>query len=302
MNLKYLLFVLSILLISLSLVLLFRDDTPLSLKTSSSIHSYKKTSDTEYFHIQLLSNKKDAYYFIIDEVVSSSITNQEDIIPLELKSIQKSETTTGEYIIDLSFKIGFDSEEYLIDFSEAYLNITYNDKELTVYIGEFYYLFSNTDYGDISLINLEATYDDILDIRTVSGLLLTVRNNSYHNLIIKDIEILSTSVDVMNEEVFVLEEDIDNFMKVSDILDKQFDPFDYENSDITITLLQDEETTLFGPLIYNGEINYIHRFSIKITYLLGGEERIYYIDDFPFMRESIFQTEYQDYINEYIFD
>lgn len=256
-----------------------------------------KTTDTEYFHIQLLSNKKDSLYFIEEEVISSSVKDEVEEIPLELKAINKTETLNGYYIIDFTFKIGFHSEDYEINFTEAYLVLTYKDNVLDIPIGEFNYLFKEDNTNDISLINLEATYTEIKSIETVSGVLLTIRNNTRNTVVIKDIEVLSNTVTVMNDEVFVVEEEIDNFTEVKTILDKSFSHFDFQSSDITISIFSEQEVTLFGPLIFNGDIYYIHRFPIKITYLIGDEEKVFIIDDFPFMRENTFNTVYEEYID-----
>ena len=287
---------------SLSLLFLFTDDEPLSITSTSSIHSYMKTSDTEYFHIQLLSNKKESVFFIEEGIVSSSITDNVEVIPLEVQEINLSETSSGSYIVDYTFKIGFHSEDYEIQLEEAFLKLQFQHELLEVYIGEFNYLFYEDVNMDLSLMNLEATYTELEGINTVSGLMITLRNNTFYNIVIKDISIFSKDVDVMNSEVFILYEDIDNFTEVSTILQKDFDPYDFSEEEITISIRNGETETLFAPVIFNGDIDYIHRFCMKITYLIGDTEYVYYIDDFPFMRENLFFSDYEEYHYLYTYD
>ncbi len=299
MNIKYILLILSVLLIGFSIILLTTDNKEFELYSISQIHSYKKTSDTEYFHIQLKTNDKDNYFFIKEEIQNASLTDGTEIVPLQVKDILIKESYEGYYIVDVSFKIDFDSDDYIIQFNQTKLILTYDKDELTIPIGEFNYLFKEENTNDLSLINLEATYDTFHNVETVSGVMITLNNKTNNNIVIKDISILSNTVDVMNDHVFILHEELDPFTKVEDILDSSFSHYDYESKDISIPISPDSNITLFGPLVFHSDIDYIHRFTLMITYTINDQEKVFYIDDFPFMRTSYFETDYIEYIKKY---
>ncbi len=295
MNIKYLLLVLSVLLIFFGTVFLIKDKEPLTLTTSPYIYSYKYTTETEYFHVKLLSNDRDSYYVLQESIDKLQLTYNEETIPLLLKEIKVYETETDQFLIDLSLQVAFHSNDYYIDYPQAYLEITYtNNKEVSLYIGEFNFLFKSENTSDLDFMNLSATYQEVDGINTVSGIVIDLVNKSGNNIIIKDIDILSSSTHINNDYIIEVFDPVDSFIDMATFLDQDYSFFDYEKEPLDLFMQAYEQKKLIAPLIYNGDISFIHRFVLIITYIDGTEEKTYIIDDFPYMNTSIFNPEYID--------
>lgn len=303
MNLKYLLFIISILLIFLSVVILFSDEKSLVIQNTSKIYSVSKTSETEYIHLLCSSNKEESYYYSIDKIVHANISNNLEEIPIIIKDIKISESNDEEtFIIDLSFKIGFDSDDYSIMFEHAVMNLTYrNNEELQIVLGEFNYLFYEDERLDLSFTNLSASYDVINDIETVSGLFFELHNSSDTNIVITDIDVLSSSVDFNNGEAIKIYDLIETNQTVEDILKKDYDFFELDSSPLSMQIRSNQTETMYIPLSFTS-IPFIHRFSMVITYTQNNEEYTYIIDDFPFMNTNLFNEEYSEWIHTYEID
>lgn len=299
---KYLLGILSVLLLFFSIVFFLQEDVTLEITTSPNIYSYKKTSETEVFHIKLMLNQNDPYYFYKESIDSSALTNGEERIPLYLYESHIEETIGGMYLVDLSYQIGFDANDYTIMFENAYLEIQFtNNEEVSLYIGEFNYMFASSDSG-LTYHNVHGTYGYVDNTNTVTGIVIELENNLPSNIMITDFEVFSSSVDVHNDYVIEVMREIDPFENVETILDQEYFFYDIAQENLSIFMQSREQKTLFCPLVYNGEIHYIHRFTLIITYLENNEEKRLIIDDFPFMATTHFSDEFKEGYQTYEID
>lgn len=299
---KYLLGILSALLIFFSLVMLFDQEESLHLTTSPKIYSIKKTSETEVFHIEVLSNIHDPYYLKKESIVSISLTDDEERIPLVLKELKVTQANSEDYIADFSLQVSFDANDYRIVFDQAYLDITYsNGQELSLYIGEFNYMFETSDTS-LTYQSVYGTYGYVDGKNTVTAIVLELENNADKNILITNIDIFSNSVNIHSQNITETHQTIEPFILVQDILQEDYNFFDIDQDQVSIYMQTKEKKALYCPLLYNGDIRYIHRFVIEVTYIENNQEKTLIIDDFPFMKTSIFATEFEQGYHTYEID
>lgn len=277
--------------------------------TSPKIFSLLKSSDTESIEIELLVNKPNTYYFDEEYIFSVSLNSEFDkeIVPLVIDEITYG-NSQYEYkndlysLVRLSLSVGFDSEDYLINFEKAYLDITYNNEEsLKLYIGEFNYRFNTDINSDLGISTLSSTVDSINEINTVSGVFIELYNTSDENLVLNDFNIGSSSVNFNNYYLSEIYNEPDLFDSVEEILlIENYDiHLDRGNIDKSVLLRENQSVMLYIPLCYIGDIEYIHRFYVEIKYSSNEGEKSLIIDDIPYISTSIFQTSLEEGYIEY---
>ncbi len=310
MRLKIIGGVLSFLLISLSILLFIEDNPKTKIIVSPKIYSIVKSSDNEKFNITLLVSNLDSYYFNQDYISSISLSsNNDEIIPLVLSEIKKSQeqyiyNDDVYYYMTLELKLGFQSDDYLISMTEAHLDITYkNAFEINLFVGEFNYYFYDEINTDFSLNNLLSTHTLINDIDTASGLLLNLGNLTDYNITISKVELGTSNVVANNyylSEIYSLPQIDENPEEILNI-----ENYNYNNhSDYlpnNILLRKNNEIMIYVPFSYTGDIGYLYRFYVEVHYVVNNEEKVYIIDDFPYINTTNYKEELESryYFYEY---
>ena len=310
MRLKIIGGLLSFLLIVLSVLLFIEDHPKTEIIISPKTYSILKSSNNELFSIVLLVNDVDSYYFNQEYISNIKISSDsEEIIPCILNNIKRSDelyiyNNEEYYFLTLELSIGFDSDDYEMNITKAYLDISYsNTNEIKLYIGEFNYLFYDEENTDISLNNLLATHTYINDIDTASGLFLNLGNESDYNITITKIELGSTHILANN---FYLKE-IYNIPDISNTPEEilSIDNYNYsiygEYSAMSILLRKNNSIMLYVPFSYKGDITYLYRFYVKVYYVIDTEEKVFVIDDFPYINTSSYKEELESGYYSYEF-
>ena len=302
--------ILSSLLIVLSLLLFIKDDILVKVVVSPKCYSIMKSSSIETFKVKILVNEIDSYYFNADYISNISITSDtSEVIPIVLEDISKSNEVypyNNElyYFLDFELSIGFNSDDYTISLEKAYLNIDYNNtKSMKLFIGEFNYLFYEEENTDISLNNLLATHALIENIDTSSGLFLNLGNLSNHNITIFKVELGTNGILANN---FHLEE-VTSIPIISD-LPEEILGIDYYNYKLfgeypnnSLLLRKNNEIKLYVPFSYMSDISYLYRFYVKVYYEIDSVEKVYIIDDFPYINTSSYKPELESEFHYYEF-
>ncbi len=299
MKSKIIFSLLAFLLVVFILLLLFiPDNKPFKIISSPKIYSIYKSSDNEHFEVQFLVNKKDTYYFSTEYISSISLNSylDEEIIPISIKEItynsgQYIYESEEYYLVELKLIMGFNSEDYLIDFDKTFLNLEYsNSEELKLYIGEFNYIFDSELNTEISVNNLSSTVSKLNGINTVTGVFVELNNISEENLILNSFSLGSNSLKFNSFYLTEIYTKPDLFDEVKDILLIDSYNFSIFNNEVdqSILLRENQSIMLYIPLSYIGDINYIHRFYFEVLYENNfGNNRII-IDDFPYISTSNF--------------
>lgn len=290
----------AVLLICFIVLTRIKDDEQLSIITSPKIYSLYQTSDNETFRISLLTSKANSYHFDRDYIFDSAITSDdESYLPLEIKSItaanyeiEINEIMYQEIIIECY--VPFNMEDETIAIENAFLELTYDqDETLKLDIGEFNLLFKNESNPFLTLGNLYTTHQTIDGFDTVGSIVLELGNLSNKSITITKVSILSTSA-VANAKYIQKTMDLPpSDMKLNDILEENYDFFEFKDKRIQIDLNPSNQAAIIIPVAYIGSIRHIERFALIIYYEDQKREYQMIIDDFPFILRSPFQTQYQ---------
>ena len=308
MRIKYLLFVLSVLSVFLGILLLTKKDTPLKIITSPKMFSMIHSGQTETFTISILSNKQETYHFDMEYIDSISLHTTNEIIPLSIEEIYINDEGYDYddmfYVVELRVKIGFVSEEYILNLEEVDMVVEYtNNTSIKVYIGDVFYVFDPLVDQNLSLSNLSATYTDFENKRTVSGVYLELLNKSNDSITITNIDIISNQIHLNNDYRTIPVIPVEMFSSVEEITGVHEYSFKgYAVEENTTVLLRNNSVDLYIPVVYQGDISFIHRFALQVTYEIDGESYQMYIDDFPYMNTSIFTKEYESNFRHYNYD
>ena len=311
MRLKIIGGLLAFLFIVLSVLLFIEENPKTQIVVSPKIYSIMKSSDNEQFSIMVLVNDIDSYYFNQDYISNIKISSDnEDIIPCILNDISKSSeyyiyNDEIYYYLTLELSLGFDSDDYVISINKAYLDIEYsNTHEINLYIGEFNYYFYDEENMDISLNNLLATHLLIDDIDTASGLFLNLGNESLHNITINKIEIGSNNTLANNyylTEIYTIPEISKTPEEILNIENYNYAIYG-EYLDKNILFRRSNEIMLYIPFSYIGDIPYLYRFYVKVYYVIDSEEKVFVVDDFPYINTSNYKVELESEYYYYEFD
>jgi hypothetical protein len=284
-------------------VLLLQKEQKHLLITAPKVHSYYYSDKTETIPIHVLTTLPDHYYYDMQYMSNCAIYSDQQTIAFDMYDVRVNETNYNH--MDLVFQqVSFYLKPQVIltntviKMEEAQVVITYqNGQELTFSIGEFNYVFDASFNDDLALGHLSATVHSNLGFPTVSGLNLLLTNNTTSNITIRNIELVSSSV-IANTRQLIKRTPCDKHTAVKDCLGvTHYNPNTLpEMDELSYTMTKDQSIELYVPLSF---ISYRHaeRFSVRIIYEHHGQERIYYIDDFPFIQTLPFQDGYKE---EYI--
>lgn len=307
MKFRLILLVNSLLLIIASILFFFQDNTPVKIIVNKQIKSILGTSEQDRFSYEILTNKPNSYYFNIDYISNVSIENDQEQItinPIDILKQGRILTNKEEeyYQISLIFTLSVLSNNLEINYQDAQLVLHYvNNESITLNIGEFNYIYKDWMESDLTLGNLIGTHEMIDGLDTISGVYLELGNASNSNITIKSIDILSSHVTPNLFHTSKMYEIISYKDQVKTILGMEYYDFTVQNNDMELNmlLLRKNTLSLYIPFSYVGEIQYLHRFPIRITYELNNEIKEMIIDDFPFMKTSIYGSDFERFYEYY---
>ena len=305
-NILYILLIM--LIISLTLLLLIREEKVLTIITKDYPYSIYHSDNYETIDIELLSSLPDSYHFDSEYIISARFFNIEEEFGANIKEITKSSheiqyNDQTFYQITFEFTLPFSSNDYLINMEEVYLELIYENMEtITLSIGEINYLFKEDQSNDISLSNLSATHEEINGFNTIGGINLELSNSSQHNIMITSIQLLSNSV-YINEGAVVSSKTCEYTSSTSDCLGIEYYDFTQEYNDIVLSTLLGKNNTieLYLPLIYEEDAPFIYEFSLLIEYEMNNHKGIFVLDNFPYMKTSIFNNLHKGDFNVYVY-
>jgi len=264
---------------------------------------YQAFGDKE-LRFSFFASSSESYYLEEDNMVHASIKSvtSEEQVSLEIEDIRIVEERVFDgksYVgvrLDVSLLALMDACE--IVYEDARLVILYDNKEqVDIPIGEFSYLVG--DYGNgLRIGEMVATHAEDFGL-TVSGLYLDLSHQYQEDVLIYSVELGTKQARVNNFYVREVYEGIRYDDHVEDVL--MMDAYSLVGQvegDLRIRLRERESKKLYFPLVYQDEELLLHRFYVKIYYLVGDKEYMDVIDDFPFIRqgeENFLREDYHAY-------
>ena len=297
-----------VLVITLSILLFIKEDQELIIISSDNVYSIYHSDNYETFTIELLTNQPQNYYFDNNYLSSAALKNDKQDLSIDIVKILHSDDTTlykenEFYNIYFTAELSFISDDLLISMDNVFLHLNYmNGEEIIVSIGEFNYLFSDSFSSDISLNNLSATHQEVNEINTISGVNLELGNLGDSNILITNVEIVSTNVK-FNLGYSILRDECLHTSTVNLCLNTDNYQFNQESNVIktNFILRKNNVINIYLPLTYLNDSKFIYQFSIVVTYDMNNIEKTFIIDDFPYMRTSLFSDQLEGDFHVYTY-
>ncbi len=284
--------------ITLIVALLQPTEPPFNIITVPQTYSFYQSDLLETQTLSLLTTKPDHYYFDDAYVVQIAVVNDETRFPLNLQQIQtepQKYTYQNEtyYPVHLEVQPELSFSDKRFEMVDASLEITYDDgSTILLQLGEWNYLYADTFDTELIIGERYATYEMSAEIETVGGITIETINRTNEMITITEIELLShaTYIDAST----ITATSCEGFMTVSDCLTYPYDNI-VETISIPIhkTVLGGQSTLLYLPLKFT-KYPFFHQGAIIIHYQYHQQEFTTIMDDFPFLRTSLFQTSYED--------
>ncbi len=302
-NILYVLIIM--LTITLTILLLVKEEEEVIVITREYPYSIYHSDNYETIDIEVLTNAPYSYHFDNDYIVSSSLKNEKEQIHTSIKDIKKSTHAVSYlnqdfYVVTIRLQLPFTSTEYLLELEDADLVLLYeNQEEVSVLIGDIAYLFNDNQSTGITLSNLSATHEEINGYNTIGGVNIELSNTSDHNIVLKDISLLTNDVTVNNDAVLT-NKTCEYTTTVSQCLGRESYDFheDILQSQLSILVGKNNTLELYLPLLYNNT-SFIYEFAIVIEYSINNKVEQLIVDNFPYMKTSIFTTFNEDDFNVY---
>ncbi len=297
-----------ILVIVLSVLLFVKDEKELVIISSDNIYSIYHSDNYETFTIEVLTNQPQNYYFDNDYLSSASLKNDNQDLSIDITNISQSDNPIYYqedefYNLYLTAELSFTSDDLLISMENVFLHLNYmNGEEIVISIGEFNYLFYDEFSSDISLNNLSATHEEVNEINTISGINLELGNLSDSNILITNVQIVSSNVS-FNHRYSLVRDECFHTSTVDTCLNVEDYQFNQESNvlETSFILRKNNVINLYLPLTYLNSSKFIYRFSIVVTYEINNEEKTFIIDDFPYMKTSLFSDQLEGDFNVYTY-
>ena len=297
-NLLYI--ILIVLVISLTLTLFIRKEKELTIISRDYPYSIYHSDNYETIDIEILTNSPGDYHFNQEYIISTKLYNHTQELSIDIKDIKISDTAipmndSQYYQVIFECAIPFQSNDLSIEMEEVFLEIIYENMEtIEISVGEINYLFRDVQTSHIVLSNLSATHEIIDGYNTIGGINIELANTSSDNIMITDIKLLSSSV-FFNKERILTTKTCDYQSTVRDCLGVEEYDFKVEAEDIMLNMLlgKNNRLELYIPLLYQ-DTDFIYQFAIVIEYQINNQTEMFIIDDFPYMKTSIFNSFYEE--------
>lgn len=289
------------LIIGVTILLFIQKEEEVIIISRDYSYSVYHSDKQESINIELLTNQKESYHFNKDYIIDLNLHNETEELSVIVDDIFLGKDflvyqDDEYYQVILKLSIPFTSNDLLIEMENTYLEITYENREtIDIKIGDVVYLFNEKVDHDITLGNLSATHEIINGYNSIGGINLELANTTNSNIMITDIYLLSNNVRV-NKDLISTHKNCEFTLSVSSCLGLESYDFnhEYKNIDLSILLGKNNDIDLYIPLIYLDSAKSIYELGLVITYEINNEVKQLIIDDFPFMKTSLFS----DFIEE----
>lgn len=298
---KKIIYIITIMLtITLSLLLLIKEEKEVVIISREYSYSIYHSDNYETIDIEVLTNEIESYHFSEDYISNTRLYNDIEEVSTRVKAIQKSHhripfNDEDYYLVTFQVQLPFQSNNYLIEMDDVHLEITYdNNEQVSLKIGDLQYLFEESMSNHITLSNLSATHEEVHGYNTIGGVNLELSNTSSSNIIITDIKILSNNV-FTNKNKIKTNITCDYRSTVQDCLGLEDYNFNEVVEEVSMNTLLGKGNTLefYIPLLYYN-VDFIYDFAIVIEYRTNQTTERFIIDNFPYMKTSIFSTFNED--------
>ncbi len=288
----------AVLVFVLSIVLFSKGSDTYKLTTIKQAYNVLSlVNEKDEIVIPIYSNNKKCDFVDKKKVANCSITDtlEDNVFKLSLTDITSSGNVlkiSGEEFYEYEYHftfLGEYTEEVRSLIDKAYLKIELKEKEVRLCIGSLSY-YKVLNYGDginnLDLVCLKAIVNELDDEKTIVGVVMGLKNNSYDGLTISNINLLDVNLKASSGEIKIINEVPSSTDDISALLG-----YEYKVSGVAIDNALDisldsyEVKYLLVPLKRVGDV-YTNRFGLQIDYLINGKTMTYYLDDFLYFKAN----------------
>ncbi|MBO4666776.1 MAG: hypothetical protein J5666_01415 [Bacilli bacterium] len=295
---KYLLFIpLVIVLLCAVIVSIALHVDTFEVMTIPRSYSYVSTySDSDTMEVLVYVSSKNSYLTRKGSVENCHIKGKNsldeqkidllDIIDCDMKTKVYNHTF---YLYKFCFDISFPtSTEYELSISDAIVTLDYGTKEVIIELGSFYYYkmpYYGDDCNDLVVTSLKPVLGYIGENRTISGIRIGIRNNTYTDITISDIKLLDPNVYPSLDDVKIISDETGSLEIISSILGYNYNIKSNNDveGEISLNISSKNEIEIVVPIKYINDYP-INSLGFIISYQEKGSSEIikYYYDDYIF--------------------
>lgn len=283
-----------------------------TFKKSYSIVS--KIDEKDKLEVLIYINNKNSSILDIDNIIKSSIHDDESHINLRIDSITDLDYTqviknNKFYLYSFIFDIEFESKnEFSLFMKKVMLALDLNETSYNLEIGSFSYN-KVMHYGDsdntISVAQITPLIDKIDVNDSILGIGLKLKNFSNRNIIVNSIDLLDYNVIPSLNEIKEVDINTINNKNISEILGYSYN-FEYQDTlldnKVLIYIENKNEYEFLLPIKYLNRYP-VNSFGLKIEYCYEEDTdkiHTYYFDDYVYFNSNYITYKSSDIIiNKY---
>ena len=268
----------------------------------TSYNSINLQEDEDYLDVIIYLDYKDSYYTKKENIISSTLYDDEVMMKVQLHSIDYLEKhkigNKNFYAYNFRFKVVIGDNQELV-LKNARLELCYSDVEnIDIYIGSIYFFKAPFYFDETNIVEIKeisGIVNEVDGIKTLVGMYLKIRCTDI--ITIKDIRLVDANNYFSLSEVVEVEE-INANDNMNELLGYSYDYCKGTIGTIDMTLQKGEK----GIVIPIKTIKTLSRTGFIITYMYDGNLYNYYYNDFIFFKDLEISNNLQKKLEYYSYD
>ena len=262
--------------------------------------------DYPKLELVIFANKNDNEYLKKENIVKSTIYNNDDYYDTEISNISllegiKTIKEENYYQYKIELKFNFEIEQ-MFNILDAKLELIYlTDEKMHLNIGNICFE-KQTNNSILDIDKVQAICNDLGNLESLVAVKLSVKNNLDKNVKIKSVKSISSSIKVNNDYLYIEEYDtnIDHSSPLSQIFGSQFNLYSHSTNPFkTIDLDQNTAKDIIIPLTYTQK-EFVDHIGFVIELEYDGQIILQIVN--PYLLFSTSKLEYALYEYEIIND
>jgi len=311
LNLKIITIISTVIFVVLSATFVYAylqaEDSDIEIKTLSQTHTYHHQSTLKTIEIPILINTLETYHLNEEAIESVRIQDDHQVIPIHLVRVEHEYSAFINqhqwHQLNLVVAPSFETEDANFTLESAKLVINYKNGEQTLFnIGEFNYQFKTTETDHNLLIKaMHNTHENLGFGMTSTGVVLTLENQTNTQTCLIDVSINSAFIKPSFGSIKNYTGAIEPFMTSDDIIPNYNHLIRNQKSVVPICFNRYESQTLYVPFDYTKE-TLLYQYPLTLTFRQDGDISQIIIEDFRFIKQSMFEVLNEEVINHYVFE
>jgi hypothetical protein len=256
--------------------------------------------------LDIYENHKNSYYLNTEAIESVYLKekNSDSVVSVELKNIVEVSDFSYEEIAYTKYRLDIEiplESIGLFTISKCMVELNFvNEEKVVLPMGSFNYISQEGLDNPLNMPNLKGIVNPFEEVNYLSGVLITLQNETNHEVTITSIETISENVLIQNNNIEeLLSNDIKEETPMDELIHRDFNLKDIERGIFQERNITNSRTTLLLPLGYK-ELFPITKLGLIIYGTVDNVEFKQIIHPFKFYNSSTIQPIY--YVTNYEVD